>query len=157
MVGATHIRGHTLDRIIARENSQFLHDIPFIFDPILCSDKEDLVRDHMAIRSNLRILKLPRQRKTVTWRKYHDIQICEFSNDLKNLSALQNPVGTTNDLLKTYNSELPKVLEKHVPSQTKQLILRPNTEWYTEELRMAKQDRHKSERRIRKTKLTVDK
>ena len=48
-------------------------------------------------------------------------------------------------------------MEKHAPSQTKQLILRPNTEWYTEELCMAKQDRRKSERRIRKTQLTVDK
>jgi hypothetical protein len=48
-------------------------------------------------------------------------------------------------------------LEKHAPSQTKQLILRPNTEWYTEELYMAKQDRRKSERRMRKTQLTVDK
>jgi hypothetical protein len=55
----------------------------------------------MAIRSNLRLLKLPRQRKTITCRKYHDIQICEFSNDLENLSALQNPVGTTDDLVKT--------------------------------------------------------
>ena len=157
MVGATHVRGNTRDGIIARESSQVLHDIPFIFYPILCSDKGDLVRDHMAIRSNLRILKLPRQRTTVTWRKYHDIQICECSNDLENLSALQNHVGTTDDLGKTYNSELPKVLEKHAPSQTKQLILRPNTEWYTEELCMAKQDRRKSERRIWKTQLTVDK
>ena len=48
-------------------------------------------------------------------------------------------------------------MEKHAPSQTKQLILRPNTEWYTEELYMAKQDRRKSERRMRKTQLTVDK
>jgi hypothetical protein len=85
----------------------------------------------MAIRSNLRILKFPRQRKTVTCRKYRDIQICEFYNDLENISALQNPVGTTDDLVKTYNSELSKVLEKHAPSQIKQLILRPNTEWYT--------------------------
>jgi hypothetical protein len=111
----------------------------------------------MAIRSNLRILKLPRQRKTVTCRKYRDIQICEFSNDLENISALQNPVGTTDDLVKTYNSELSKVLEKHAPSQIKQLVLRPNTKWYTEELRMAKQDRRTSERRIRKTQRTVDK
>ena len=156
VVGATHVRGHTLDVVIARESSQLLHDRPFIFDPILCNDKGDLVRDHMAIRSNLRILKLPRQRKTVTCRKYHDIQICEFSNDLENLSVLQNPVGTTDDLVKTYNSELSKALEKHAPLQTKQLILRPNTEWYTEELRMAKQDRRKSERRMRKTQLIVD-
>jgi hypothetical protein len=111
----------------------------------------------MAIRSNLRILKFPRQRKTVTCRKYRDIQICEFYNDLENISALQNPVGTTDDLVKTYNSELSKVLEKHAPSRTKQLILRPNTEWYTEELRMAKQDQRKYERRMRKTQLTVDK
>jgi hypothetical protein len=75
---------------------------------------------------------------------------------LENLSALQNPVGTTDDLVKTYNSELSKVLEKHASLQTKQLILRPNTEWYTEELRMAKQDRRKSERRMRKTQLIVD-
>jgi hypothetical protein len=54
MVGATHVRGHTLDVVIARENSRLLHDRPFIFDPILYNDKGALVRDHMAIRLNLR-------------------------------------------------------------------------------------------------------
>ena len=31
LVGATHVRGHTLDVVFARENSQLLHDRPFIF------------------------------------------------------------------------------------------------------------------------------
>jgi hypothetical protein len=40
VVGATHVRGHTLDVVIARESSQLLHDRPFIFYPILCNEKE---------------------------------------------------------------------------------------------------------------------
>jgi hypothetical protein len=37
----------------------------------------------------------------------------------------------------------------------KNIILRPNTEWYSDELRAAKRDRRKAERRMRKSNLTV--
>jgi nicotinamide riboside kinase len=39
--------------------------------------------------------------------------------------------------------------------KSKNIILRPNTEWYSDELRAAKRDRRKAERRMRKSNLTV--
>jgi hypothetical protein len=37
----------------------------------------------------------------------------------------------------------------------KNILLRPSTDWYSDELRAAKRDRRKAERRMRKSNLTV--
>jgi hypothetical protein len=47
------------------------------------------------------------------------------------------------------------IIDKHAPLKSKNIILRPNTEWYSDELRAAKRDRRKAERRMRKSNLTV--
>ena len=57
--------------------------------------------------------------------------------------------------MKLYNSELSSIIDKHVPLKSKNIILRPSTEWYSDEQRAAKRDRHKAERRMRKSNLTV--
>ena len=57
--------------------------------------------------------------------------------------------------MKLYNSELSSIIDKHAPLKSKNIILRPNTEWYSDELRAAKRDRRKAERRMRKSNLTV--
>ena len=54
-----------------------------------------------------------------------------------------------------YNSEFSSIIDKHAPLKSKNIILRPNTEWYSDELRAAKRDRRKAERRMRKSNLTV--
>jgi hypothetical protein len=110
VVGATHVRGHTLDVVIARESSQLLHDRPFIFDPILCNDKGDLVRDHMAIRSNLRILIYHEKCRNVgkllfrCKKEYFTNKISEIGHDQKQLYKV------TNNLLgKTKETVLPSI------------------------------------------------
>jgi nicotinamide riboside kinase len=45
----------------------------------------------------------------------------------------------------------------HAPLQSKSIILRPNTDWYSDELRSAKTERRKAEREMRKTQLSVHK
>jgi hypothetical protein len=73
-----------------------------------------------------------------------------------NSNALQNPTGSIYELVETYNTQLSAIIDKHATVQSKTLILRPNTKWHTEKLRTAKQDRRKDERKMRKSKLTVD-
>ena len=156
VVGATHIRGHTLDVFITRDNSSILLDNPSILEPHLCDGKGNHTGDHMAISSVLQIQKPANQRKSVSFRKYRNIVIDDLNNDILNSNALPNPSGSIDELVETYNTQLSAIIDKHAPVQSKTIILRPNTKWYTKELRTAKQDRRKSKRKMRKSKLTVD-
>ena len=54
------------------------------------------------------------------------------------------------------NTNLRSLIYLHAPIQTKQITIRPNSERYTTELRHAKRERRKAERRMIKTELTVD-
>jgi hypothetical protein len=55
-----------------------------------------------------------------------------------------------------YDQEIKSVVGKHVPLLSRVITIRPNTEWYTEDLRNAKRMCRKAERRMRKSNLTVD-
>ena len=92
----------------------------------------------------------------MSFRKYRNIVIDDLKNNILNSNALQNPTGSIYELVETYNTQLSAIIDKHAPVQSKTLILRPNTKWHTEKLRTAKQDRRKDERKMRKSKLTVD-
>jgi hypothetical protein len=60
------------------------------------------------------------------------------------------------EIVDIYNTNLRSLIYLHAPIQTKQITIRPNSQWYTTELRDAKRERRKAERRMRKTELTVD-
>ena len=49
------------------------------------------------------------------------------------------------------------IIDKHASLQTKVILLRPNTQWYADELHAAKRERRKAERQMRKTNLEVHK
>ena len=48
--------------------------------------------------------------------------------------------------VKVFNNDMLEVLNKHAPSQTKEIVLGPISPWYSEELRVAKHERRKAER-----------
>ena len=75
--------------------------------------------------------------------------------DLNNSKIAQNRERSVVNVVKLYNSELSSIIDKHAPLKSKNIILRPNTEWYSDELRAAKRDHRKAERRMRKSNLTV--
>lgn len=54
-----------------------------------------------------------------------------------------------------YNTTIHNAVEKHAPLTKKSVLLRPNTKWYSEELRDAKRERRRAERLWRKTRLEV--
>ena len=54
-----------------------------------------------------------------------------------------------------YASELTRIINDHAPMQKKEITVRLNTEWYTDELRLAKRECRKAERMMRKTNLAV--
>ena len=104
----------------------------------------------------MEISKPPKERKCVSYRKIRNINMNDLTEDLIKTNIVGDRERPLDDCAKLYMSELSNVLDQHAPLITKNLILRPNTEWYTDQLRAAKTDRRKAERRMRKTNLTID-
>ena len=136
--------------MITRESSVILSSIPSIFDPNLSALDGKSRCDHFAILTKLCIAKPPKIRSTVTCRKFRAIDLNDLSNDLLNSVPLQNPEGTLDALVQAYYTEISSIINKHAPLQSKSIILRPNTAWYSDELRSAKTERRKAEREMRK-------
>ncbi|CAG2217672.1 unnamed protein product [Mytilus edulis] len=157
VVGATHVRGHTLDVIITREDSSIVIGIPSIEELHLCNDKGVPSLDHFAVHCSLNVNKPPKKRESMKFRKLEEIVIDDFNTDINCSNFMPNQTATLDELVSTYDSVLSSIIEKHAPMQSKTITLRPNTEWHSSELRTAKTERRKAERKMRKTKLEVHK
>ena len=59
------------------------------------------------------------------------------------------------ELVHAYTTGIEAVVDKHAPIQRKSITLRPNAQWYSDELRHAKHARRRAEKVWRRTKLTV--
>ncbi|CAG2249207.1 unnamed protein product [Mytilus edulis] len=152
----THIHGHTLDVIITREISSILKNAPVVHHPYLCDKKGNPAGDHMALFAQLRISRPSKYRQTVTYRKYRDINLDDIKNDfVESIPPIVNVTEPVGNLVSLYNTNMISIIDKHAPIVSKEITLRPNTEWHTEELRDAKRNCRKTERRMRKTNLTV--
>ena len=131
--GATHNRGHTLDVVITRENSPIFLDAPFIQDPCLCDVKGNPSGDHLALFSRLRISKPSFKRQTINIRKYREIVMEDFISDLE--LSIDNPgctLGPTiENMVDMYDQEIKLVVDRHAPLISREITIRPNTEWYT--------------------------
>jgi hypothetical protein len=143
--GATHNKGHTLDVIITRDNSTIIQTTPSVRDPCLFDRNGNPSGDHFALFTSLEISKPPKQRNTVSYRKFSEINTTDLIQDLNTSKIVQNREGSVVNVVKLYNSELNSINDKHAPLKSKNIILRSNTEWYSDELRAAKRDRRKAE------------
>jgi hypothetical protein len=66
-----------------------------------------------AILFKINVSKPPKQRKTITYRKYRDIDISYLTDDLRNISNPETNQESVEQLVKTYNSQLESVIDKH--------------------------------------------
>ena len=99
--------------------------------------------------------KSPKQRKTIIYRKYRDIDMSDLKDDLRNISNPEINQESAEKFVESYNSQIKSMIDKHAPIKSKTITIRPNTEWYIDELRNSKMERRRAERKMRKTKLTV--
>jgi hypothetical protein len=156
VTGATHRKGHTLDVVITRDQcGDFLCEFPYVFDPGLCDNKGNLAGDHLAISFKVNVGKPPSVRKDVAFRRFKDINLDAFNQDLINSAVLFDIDKPLTELIDTYDSVLKCALDRHAPEVRKIITIRPNTSWYTQELRDAKHAKRKLERTWRRTRLTV--
>ena len=155
---ATHVCGHTLDVIITSEKYSAVSDIT-VTDPGLTDHNGRITRDHFAISFSIRQLpKPPPTRKSVTYRELKAINTDDFKHDIRSCSELEpaDDQESLDDLIARYNNGLTTLIDKHAPTKTRNITLRPNTPYYTDEIREAKHLRRKLERKWKKSQLSID-
>ena len=113
--------------------------------------------DHSTVICNISTPKPPTMKKTITFRKWKDININDLCNDLKN--SKMNDLKTTdvNEAVSSFNSELEDLVNQKAPLQSKVVTIKQNCPWYTNEIRTAKRRRRKLERQWRRSRLEAHK
>src|SRR6266568_4314946 len=103
----THTKGHTLDLLITRSESNVISDI---------SEFEPCISDHHAITFNLKVPSHTRPSHTAKFiRSFKSINITNFSNDIL-ASDLHTATPTSlNSYVELFSSTLSKILNKHAP------------------------------------------
>ncbi|XP_071484957.1 uncharacterized protein [Diadema antillarum] len=148
----THIRGHTLDLLIVREDDDIVSNVSVL--PTMPSD-------HAAIVFTAALVRPPLTKKEIRFRKLHSIDYTRFSEDVKSCFAKAHD---TEDLdlcekVKLFNNSIEDTLDQHAPVTVRSVHLRPHAPWYDDSLRAQKRKLRAKERQLRKSvpKLTIDK
>ena len=153
IIEPTHTAGHTLDILMAREESKLIHDFN-VADPCLHNDEGKRIKDHFAIHWTLNMEKPKPTIKVLEYRKIKNIDMRAFLEDLSNTDLAKevlNDPRTVEDLVNVYNSTFESLMDKHAPLVRRNIISRENTPWYNAAIKDSKRKRRQAERRWRQS------
>ena len=92
----------------------------------------------------------------MTFRRIKDIDLRALSDEISSSDLCTNTPDTLSDLVTCYNSTLASSLDRHAPLITKTIPARPLVPWFNEDIKEARKQRRKAERRWRRTGLEAD-
>jgi hypothetical protein len=147
VVEATHEKGHQLDLVITRSDEDIVREAR------VCGG---ILSDHFPVTFLLPWKKPCAPRRTLQRRRLKDIDLDALSRDIENSDLVKCPPDDLSSLITLYNSTLTSIMEEHAPSTTKVVILRPHSPWFNSDIKAAKCQRRKAERRWRVSKLAID-
>ena len=111
----------------------------------------------MPVFCQLQLKRAPLTKSKVSYRNVAAINMDALRKDLSNSSLCKNIESLDlNDLVDCYNKTLESVLNHHAPLKTKIVTTRPVVAWFNEEVKSAKRQRRKAERRWRRTRSYSD-
>ena len=146
----THKSGHILDLMISRHASNTISGRVRVHP--------GTPSDHHAVNCRLNLFPPRAPRKTIQYRKIRQIVVDDFKRDIESSSVIANPSACDLDsLVDQFNAVLQDLLDKHAPLVEKTVTVRHNTPWYNDELRSAKQEKRRAERKYMKSQLEVHK
>ena len=100
--------------------------------------------------------KPPLSVRKFSYRKLQSVNVASLNEDLATSELCQNPSDDLQELVSSYNYTLMAALEKHAPLTTRTIVQRPRVPWFSQEIREAKRQRRKAEKRWRKSRLESD-
>ena len=143
---STHRLGHTLDLIISRSNKAGAGDVSLMTSASLIISLSHAISSPRG----------PCLQEAHSPAAFKLIGTTLISQDLRDAVEAPPPASDAVSTVAYYNDSLTAVLDKHAPVKEQTVITRPNTAWYTDDLRLAKQERKALELRWRKSGLEVD-
>ena len=150
--GATHNKGHTLDLVITRQGENIINNLKIL---------PDIYSDHRIIMCHLDCPKPPLSKVLITYRSTKHLDPQKLCSTISTSLSANKDLGSKNTdvnvLMDTYNSSLKAIYDVVAPVQTTWVNHCPWAPWYNDELRTAKQEKRRLERKYRKTQLTIDK
>ena len=147
VTGPTHKHDHTLDLIITRQSDQLLRNSPHA---------GRYISDHAAVLCSIHSDKPSLTVRKVSYRKLKSVNVDSLNEDLATSELCQNPSDDLQELVTSYNDTLRAALDKHAPLITRTIVERPRVPWFSEEIREAKRQRRKAEKRWRVSRLDYD-
>ncbi|XP_072180929.1 uncharacterized protein [Diadema setosum] len=145
---STHLAGHTLDLVITRRDGH----------PILSTScLSGLPSDHDAVVCSLNFARPPSSKKLIKCRKLKDINVDQFTEDLRLTIGDLPDVVSPSDLAQQYNQVVRDLVDKHAPEKTVLLSLRPNAPWHDKDVKKAKREKRRAERRWVKSETPANK
>jgi hypothetical protein len=137
---ATHLDGnHTLDLVITRDSENVI---------TRCNNTE-LIFDHIAVNSNVKVHRPGRPTKKVIYREVKKIDSERFLSDMLALPVFSSPSSTIDGLVSQYNGDLSSLPDAHAPVRTKMAVFRPANPWLSEKVLAVHREAKASERRWR--------
>ena len=111
----------------------------------------------MPVHCQLRVEKPSFKRTTISYRKVKSIDIDALKEDLLKSDLCNDLLSLDLDVLVArYNDTLLCTLNKHAPLLTKSITKRPTVPWFTMEVKAAKKERRKAERKWRRSRDPLD-
>ncbi|CAG2218034.1 unnamed protein product [Mytilus edulis] len=144
---ATHERGHILDLLITNKDSQILNGVPNVQRPNISDAQGNLVCDHFSVHATLACQKPKSMRKDISLRKCKEIDMTELKKDIVDSFSCSGIDSSVEQLVERYKDNLTNIFDKHAPVTIKSVILRPNTEWYSDDLKAANENKRKAKRK----------
>ena len=140
----THRDGHTLDLFITRMSDNTTLDEPAA---------NYYISDHTFVVCQLNTKKPATFMEIITYRKYKQIDIEKFKNDIEQSCLYTMTESTCNEdtcdmetMAAQYNTTLRQIMDDHAPEKTKTVKKKPAMPWFNDEIKGLKRDRRKAER-----------
>ena len=145
---STHRSGHTLDIVLSRSHDSLVLQTRSI---------DHGFPDHFPVFTYLSLRKPPLPTREVKYRKLKTITNEVLLEAIGNSAICMASLSTLSldELTTLYDTELRKLIDALAPTKTRTITIRPESEWYNESIREAKQTRRQAERLWRKTVLVV--
>ncbi len=143
-----HRRRNTLDLVMTRSEDSLVSSVT------ACDHG---FPDHFPVFTTLTLSKPSRPTKQVTFRKLKSVTTHALSEAIDRSAIPSSEIGTKSldELCHLYNSEFQCILDTVAPQKSWNITICKEAEWYTDEIRQAKQMRRQAERVWRKTGLMI--
>ena len=145
----THVNGHTLDLVMSASYEHLGVNIVNI--------DRSVTSDHWATLFRASCSKPPCVKKSLTVRKWKNIDPPHLDNALNDLLLLGDSPGVSADPFSDYSECLISLSDRLSPKIDIVVTERTGTPWYNAELRHMKTECRKLERKWKSTHLTIDK